>query len=109
MTTISPLNVWLFLGVLVLGLVAGARLVASADVAAGGALARKLCANCHLVGDTGRASDAVPSFQAMANNSAFTDRRLLAWLFDPHPPMPSIHLSTQEIDDIVAYIRSLKK
>jgi len=29
------------------------------------------------------------------------------WLMDPHPPMPSIMLSRQQVDDIIAYLNSL--
>jgi hypothetical protein len=29
------------------------------------------------------------------------------WLADPHPPMPNLDLSRQEINDIMAYLQSL--
>ena len=34
-------------------------------------------------------------------------KALAAFLADPHPKMPDMHLSRSEIDDIVAYIQSL--
>jgi hypothetical protein len=33
----------------------------------------------------------------------------LAWLANPHPPMPNFNLSRTEIDWIVAYLASLRR
>ena len=34
---------------------------------------------------------------------------LRAWLTLPHPPMPNPSLTRSEIDDIIAYLNSLKR
>ena len=35
-------------------------------------------------------------------------RSLVAWLFEPHPPMPDLQLSPAEFRDIAAYVMSLR-
>jgi mono/diheme cytochrome c family protein len=54
-------------------------------------------------------SDAAPPFESIANNPLVTEEGLRAWLADPHPPMPKFDLTRTEIDDIIAYIKSLKR
>jgi cytochrome c len=82
---------------------------ASPKTVEGERIARQLCAGCHIVAEDGKGSDTIPSFPGMANNAAYTENRLRGWLFNPHPPMPAIHLTNDEVDAIIAYIRSLKK
>jgi len=79
------------------------------DVAMGRFIAQKWCASCHLIGQSGRAIDAAPSFFMMANNPAYTESRLRRWLFKPHAPMPDIALTKNQIEDVIAYIRSQKR
>jgi mono/diheme cytochrome c family protein len=77
------------------------------DARQGAIIARRWCAACHVVDpDQLSAFADAPSFSDIALRR--TDRRQLAnFLADPHPPMPDMHLSRKEIDDIVTYIRSL--
>lgn len=73
----------------------------------GAVIAKRWCASCHVVSkdQTSAVADA-PSFFDIAQRR--TDRKALSnFLVDPHPPMPNMHLSRREIDDIVTYIRSL--
>lgn len=79
------------------------------DAAAGQKLALAVCANCHLVQEGQRKPpmDSVPSFYALARDPAETDERLRTFLTRPHPPMPNIELSRQQIADVVSYIESL--
>lgn len=78
------------------------------DAANGGQLARQWCAACHLVeAAQTSASDAAPSFLSIARDPAKTRAGLEVWLADPHPPMPNLSLSNQEIDDLITYIQSL--
>jgi mono/diheme cytochrome c family protein len=79
----------------------------AADSARGGRLALQWCTGCHASG-AGAATDAGPPFARMATDPAYTDERLKGWLAAPHPPMPNFNLSRAEIEDLVAYIRSLK-
>jgi mono/diheme cytochrome c family protein len=77
------------------------------DVRQGATIAKRWCAACHVVdpSQTSAFADA-PSFSDIAMRR--TDRKQLAgFLANPHPPMPDMHLSRKEIDDIVSYIRSL--
>ena len=74
----------------------------------GHALARQWCASCHLVEPGGNTSDLAPGFQMIADDPARTPERLRVWLNDPHPPMPKLPLSRQEIDAILAYLDSLR-
>jgi mono/diheme cytochrome c family protein len=80
------------------------------DPAAGRTLALSVCANCHLVQNGQRQApmDSVPSFAALARDPAMSDARLHNFLNRPHPPMPNIELSRQQIADLVSYIASLR-
>jgi mono/diheme cytochrome c family protein len=86
-----------------------AAAAAEGDPARGLALARSWCASCHQVEAGGPATDTAPSFRAVANDPAKTEGGLRAWLADPHSPMPNLNLSRQEIDDIIAYLASLRR
>lgn len=91
-------------------LVMAAGQAAAAEAAGRGlAFARQWCVSCHQVEPGGAASDAAPPFATVANDSAVTEGGLRAWLIDPHPPMPNFNLSRGEIDDIVAYLNSLRR
>ena len=81
------------------------------DPAAGKGLAQAVCANCHLVAEGQRQApmDSLPSFDAVANDPAMTDARLRSFLNRPHPPMPNIELSRQQIEDLVGYLVSLRR
>lgn len=84
----------------------------AADEASGLKVARKLCVNCHIVEPGGgvRTVDAsIPSFMAIANKPGRTESRLSGFVLNPHPPMPQVQLTTNEIENIVAYILSLKE
>ena len=73
----------------------------------GKAFALGVCATCHAV-TTDAVNDAAPTFPSIANNPEKTAADLTAWLIDPHPPMPNLSLTTIEIRNLIAYIRSLK-
>jgi len=77
------------------------------DAKKGAVIAKRWCASCHVVAkdQTTAVADA-PSFFDIAQRR--TDKKQLSYLLvDPHPPMPDMHLSRKEIDDITTYIRSL--
>ena len=82
---------------------------AQGDPRNGRAIARSWCTGCHLVEPSGLGSDTAPPFAVIANDPARTAPRLKRWLADPHPPMPNLKLTPREIDDVVAYLESLKK
>jgi mono/diheme cytochrome c family protein len=85
---------------------AGPALAAPPDAAHGEQIARRWCAACHIVAaDQKQASADVPSFSDIGKRK--TDGDLTSFLTDPHPKMPNMNLSRQEIGDLTAYIRSL--
>ena len=77
----------------------------------GKAIGQRWCAACHQVSpEQTTASADVPSFMTIAQMRA-TPSALAAlegFLADPHPVMPDMSLTRQEIRDLVAYIGSLK-
>jgi len=77
---------------------------------AGRRLALQLCSGCHFVapGQRGPMSVNAPPFQAIANAPDTTEFRLRNALRVPHPIMPTLILAPEEVEDIVAYILSLK-
>jgi mono/diheme cytochrome c family protein len=81
------------------------------DPAEGQRLAQTWCSNCHLVDPQGqsRASDATPSFAAIARMPSTTPLSLHAFLVTPHPPMPDFRLSRTQIEDLTAYILTLRR
>ena len=93
--------------ILTLGLWTGAAW--SADAGAGAALADKWCAGCHLTGrpTSGPVTDGPPGFHAIAS-SGKTSEQLRTFLTKPHYPMPDLSLSRNDIDNLVAYIESLR-
>ena len=74
----------------------------------GRALARSWCSSCHVVEPGLKGTDIAPSFITIANDPAYTRRRIENWLFDPHPPMPQLHLSRPEIESVTSYILGLR-
>lgn len=83
--------------------------VANGDVVLGQQLAQGWCSNCHAVGANAPPSqDAAPSFLAIAKMPSTTSMSLQAWLQTPHPQMPNLQLTREQIDDVLAYILSLK-
>lgn len=81
------------------------------DTREGQRIAATWCANCHRVapGGPGPATDAAPPFQAVARMPSTTSMSLRAFLQTPHVNMPDFRLARTELDDVVAYILSLKR
>jgi mono/diheme cytochrome c family protein len=81
------------------------------DIEQGRQLALDVCASCHAVraGETQSSVAATPSFEAVANTPGMTAAALGFWLMaHSHPTMPMIRLSRQEVQDVSAYILSLR-
>lgn len=81
------------------------------DRAAGQRLSATWCANCHRIGPggPGPATDAAPPFRAIAMMPSTTSMSLRVFLQTPHGNMPDFRLSREEIDDVVAYMLSLRR
>lgn len=72
-------------------------------------LAVRLCANCHLVDASGKsAPEGVGSFRGIANRTGQSADRISNVLMLPHMPMPDAQLTRAEIQDILAYLETLR-
>lgn len=79
------------------------------DVGAGRKIAQTWCASCHIVGPTKQAvSNGAPSFSAVADMKSTTWMSLTVFLRTPHFPMPNFQLGNDQIDNVIAYILSLR-
>jgi mono/diheme cytochrome c family protein len=79
------------------------------DATRGRAIAERWCASCHLVGPgQSQAASDPPSFGSIAQRTPSELDALAGFLADPHPPMPKLSLSREEIRDLLAYIASLR-
>jgi mono/diheme cytochrome c family protein len=80
------------------------------DPAMGRNLAQKVCQQCHHVepGDSEGRLPKPPAFQNLADDPAMTPLALRAFLTSPHTNMPNLILTDAEVDDVIAYIHSMK-
>lgn len=86
-----------------------ARAQQGGDPYAGKELAEHWCKSCHVVGPTDRAiSNGAPTFAGLARMPSTTAMSLRVFLHTPHPPMPDLQLSRNQIADITSYILSLR-
>ena len=70
-------------------------------------LAKRLCANCHLVNSNQTQAMAdVPSFKEIANRQNQTEGAIMARIVIPKHPMPVIPITKPELRDLAAYIMS---
>ena len=76
------------------------------DAANGRRIAERWCAPCHATQTRG--SDAVMSFESIAASPAGQPERMRRFLADPHPPMPPMQLGHGDVEDLVAYVASLR-
>jgi mono/diheme cytochrome c family protein len=92
--------------ILAIAIVAGPATGHAGDMARGAQLAQLWCANCHIVGSGSQGQEQVgpPSFREI---SGLSSDQLRTFLIKPHSPMPDMSLSRSEMDDLIAYIKSL--
>jgi len=84
-----------------------AALAASGNAEAGRQLVMRSCSSCHATQSAKTATDGAPPFSAVAKTNKERPAWIRGWLMEPHPPMPSISLSRQQIEDIIAYLGTL--
>lgn len=80
------------------------------SVGRGRAVAENVCSACHAVGP-GQVSSPnpnAPTFEHVANTPGMTARALSVWMRSPHPTMPNYVLTQGQIDDVSAYLESLR-
>ncbi len=97
---------------------ASAQQVAHAQIAAGHELALSVCGACHVVtqdqSDSPILRNPAPSFVSIVNQPAFSVDVFRQYLgskhpnLGPHETMPNPELVDYQIDEIVAYVLSLK-
>ena len=77
----------------------------------GKVLAGKLCGGCHLTGTerNGAAPVGPPPFVSIANRAGQTAERIEGALIQPHPPMPDMQLTKEEMRDIIAYLDTMRE
>ncbi len=73
-------------------------------------LARAVCVDCHAIDPGFRGTDitGAPSFQDVADMPSATPLSLRVFLRSPHLTMPNFALTDDQIDDLIAYIHSLR-
>jgi cytochrome c len=82
------------------------------DAKTGKKIAEKLCVGCHIVGAEAAGTTVpadVPSFARIARQPGQSAQSIAGAIVVPHPPMPTIQLTREEIGDIAAYILSLRQ
>ena len=81
----------------------------SADPIAGKSLADKWCVECHGIRANQLSPNLnAPTFPELAAEPSITEYSLRALLRSPHETMPHITFTTEQLDDIIDYIMSLK-
>ena len=81
----------------------------AADPKQGAEMAKQWCASCHLVSEgQASATTEAPPFGTIARRSPDEFAALAGFLADPHPPMPDLSLTREEIRDLLAYIAGLR-
>ena len=78
------------------------------DATRGHTLAQRWCSDCHLLKGENRAVQGIPPFQAIARDRNKTPDYLRAFLVKPHGSMPPLELDRRQIEDIIAYIATLR-
>jgi mono/diheme cytochrome c family protein len=104
------LGVFGWLGRIGLLAIAGPALgqVPSGNSERGGQLAERWCSSCHIVSvSQEQGTTEAPTFRSIAERSPEAIDAFAAFLMDPHPPMPDLSLTREEIRDLLSYIASL--
>jgi len=109
-TCISPI-IRLIIAATICAAAGAAQAQQRGSVSRGLKFARQMCSECHLVvKEAGRSTNRdAPTFAAIARTKGLTSAALRSALRTSHPTMPNIVINGDEIDDIVAYILSLKE
>ena len=77
------------------------------DAKQGQQLVERSCSSCHATNVTATVADGAPPLSFIAKDNKARPAWIRGWLMDPHPPMPGIMLSRQQVDNIIAYLNTL--
>lgn len=81
------------------------------SAANGHQISQRLCVGCHVIDATSPATapaTGVPTFRAIANRAGQTGSHIKDRLIAPPHQMPDMTLTLREIDDILAYLQTLR-
>ena len=92
---------------ILVGAISAAQAAAAASARAGRDLFMRTCIACHVTDNASTASDHAPPLSAIARANKERPDTIRAWLTNPHPPMPNLMLSRQQMSDIIAYLNSI--
>lgn len=89
----------------------GAHAQEQGEVRAGETYARAVCQECHAVGRGEKEStyDNAPPFSTIMERPEMTGMAVAAWLQREHDNMPHIVPLPEEMNDLIAYMVSLKR
>ena len=81
------------------------------DPARGLVFAKQACAECHGVEANSSRSpnSAAPTFKTIANLPGMTGTALTVWMQSPHPSMPMLMVPTEDRQNVISYILTLKE
>jgi len=83
--------------------------VKAQDVAAGEAVARQQCSECHYVGKSATPPFGfAPAFSKIARSEGVTQTSIQVFLMTHHEVMPNYALSRKDVIDVAAYIVTLR-
>jgi mono/diheme cytochrome c family protein len=83
--------------------------MAASDREAGRDLAATWCSSCHLVEQKTAAVTQTRPLAAIARDGRWTANALRGFLATSHGGMPDLYLTRQEIENLAAYIDSLRQ
>jgi mono/diheme cytochrome c family protein len=93
----------------VLALFGGVGEAAAQNAENGRRLAEQWCSECHAIDPAAAKPGKTISFAAIAAKQTVTTEMITSFLPLPHATMPNMPLSRSDIQDIAAYIMSMKK
>lgn len=78
--------------------------------ARGSLIAEAVCAECHAIraGDPISPNLEAPAFADIAATPGITNTALQAWMRSDHPTMPDFVLEPEQVDDLYAYLSTLR-
>jgi len=81
------------------------------DIRKGRVYAERVCADCHAVLPWQAVSPDVnaTTFNSIANAPGMTATALAVWFRTPHPTMPNLVIEGEDMDNVIAYILSLRE
>jgi mono/diheme cytochrome c family protein len=106
---------WIAISLFATVILAASSLTAAAqpegDIGSGHRIAETWCSTCHVIGPEQQhgTSTGAPTFTEIAQMKSTTKLGLQVFLQTPHDRMPDLHLSRAEMNDLIAYIVSLRR